>query len=76
MPDCTPTDFWSGVLVYVLPPGGALLSATALWVGSRARSTSKAALSTSLETARRLPMVSLSPDVIAQLRGAQDRRKS
>lgn len=47
MPACTPTDFWSGVLVYVLPPGGALLSATALWVASRARTTSTVALSTS-----------------------------
>jgi hypothetical protein len=35
-------------LTYVLPPVGALLSATALWVASRARSISGVALSTSL----------------------------
>ena len=47
MPDCTPSPFLVGILTYVLPPVGALLSATALWVGSRARTTSEDALQTS-----------------------------
>lgn len=48
MPTCTPSVYWQLILTYVLPPAGALLSATALWVASRARSTSQVALSTSL----------------------------
>lgn len=47
MLDCTPSAYWPLILGYVLPPAGALLSATALWVASRARSTSQVALSTS-----------------------------
>jgi hypothetical protein len=48
MLECTPVLYWQGILTYVLPPLGALLSATALWVASRARNTSQAAQSTSL----------------------------
>ena len=44
---CTPSASLTLVLAYVLPPVGALLSATALWVASRARSTSADAQSTS-----------------------------
>lgn len=44
---CTPSAYWPLILAYVLPPVGAVLSATALWVASRARSTSKDARSTS-----------------------------
>jgi hypothetical protein len=47
MLDCTPSAYWPLILAYVLPPVGALLSAIALWVASRARSTSGDALSTS-----------------------------
>jgi len=47
MPDCTPAFYWQPILTYVLPPVGALLSATALWVASRARTTSQDAQSTS-----------------------------
>ncbi len=39
------------ILTSLLPPVAALLSATALWVASRARSTSKDAQSTSLAVA-------------------------
>lgn len=46
--DCTPSGYWLLALTYVLPPVGALLSATALWVASRARGTSQVALLTSL----------------------------
>jgi hypothetical protein len=53
MLSCTPADFWQGIVTYVLPPLGALLSATALWVASRARSTSQDAQSTSLALADR-----------------------
>lgn len=75
MPDCTPAYYWQPVLTYVLPPAGALLSAIALWVGSKARSTSEAALSTSLEAVKRSSVVSLSHEQVESLRGALDRRK-
>lgn len=51
MLNCTPSAYWPLILGYVLPPVGALLSATALWVASRARSTSLDAQSTSLAIA-------------------------
>jgi hypothetical protein len=44
---CTPNDYWPLILAYVLPPVGAVLSATALWVASRARTTSQDAQSIS-----------------------------
>ena len=53
MLDCTPTVFWQSTLTSLLPPLSALLSATALWVASRARSTSRAARSTSQAVAYR-----------------------
>lgn len=53
MPHSTHVDFWTPILTYVLPPLGALLSATALWVASKARSTSADAQSTSLAVAHR-----------------------
>jgi hypothetical protein len=53
MLDCTPAAYWPGILTYVLPPLGALLSATALWVASRARNTSLDAQSISLGRADR-----------------------
>jgi hypothetical protein len=46
MLDCTPSASWQLVLAYVLPPVGALLSATALWVAAKARSISSDAHST------------------------------
>lgn len=48
-PDCMPSVYWQPILTYVLPPVGALLSAIALWVASRARDTSSVALLTSLQ---------------------------
>lgn len=51
MPACTPSAYWPLILAYVLPPAGALLSAIALWVASRARTTSQDALSTSVAAA-------------------------
>lgn len=51
IPDCTSSASFSLILTYVLPPVGALLSATALWVAARARSTSVDAQSTSLAVA-------------------------
>lgn len=75
-PPCTPEFYWQPVVTYVLPPAGALLSAIALLVGSRARSTSEVALSTSREAVRRSGQVSLSPDTLASLAAARDQRKS
>jgi hypothetical protein len=51
MLNCTPVDFWQAIGTFVLPPLGALLSSIALWVASRARSTSKDAQSISLALA-------------------------
>ncbi len=48
---CMPADYWQAILTSVLPAVGALLSATALWVASRARTTSRDARSTSLALA-------------------------
>ncbi len=47
MPNCMLAEFWPAILAYVLPPLGALLSATALWVAARAASISKDAQSIS-----------------------------
>lgn len=47
MQPCTSPVYWQPILTYVLPPAGALLSATALWVASKARSTSEDARQTS-----------------------------
>ncbi len=47
MPGCTPSAYWPQILAFVLPPVGALLSATALLVASKARTTSKDAHATS-----------------------------
>ncbi len=44
--DCTPAAYWPLILTSVLPPLGAVLSATALWVASRARYTSQDVQST------------------------------
>jgi len=75
MPDCTPGASLALILAYVLPPLGALLSATALWVASRARitsgdaqQTSQAAVSLSLLQHERRERNALPPD-------APDRRK-
>ncbi len=47
MLDCTPSAYWPLILAYVLPPVGALLSAIALWVASKARTISVDAHATS-----------------------------
>lgn len=53
MSDCTPGLYLAPILTYVLPPVGALLSAIALWVASKARTTSAVAQSTSQAVAHR-----------------------
>jgi F0F1-type ATP synthase alpha subunit len=76
MPDCTPSSSLSLTLVYLLPPAGALLSAIALWVGAKARSISKDALSTS-EAAVQLSLLPREPPARSAYRtGVPDRRKS
>lgn len=57
MPSCTPTAYLPLILGYVLPPVAALLSATALWVASRARITSVDAQSTSRGVADSLQLL-------------------
>jgi hypothetical protein len=65
---------WQPFLVSVSPAVSALLSATALWVASRARSTSKVAQQTSRVALGLSPgvsptsSVSLSPDIVEVLR--------
>lgn len=73
---CTPSASWALALAYVLPPVGALLSATALLVASRARSTSVAARSTSEALLRTSGQVPVSLAEIEQALRAQDRRRS
>lgn len=75
MPPCTEPAWLQPFLVYVLPAVGALLSAIAAWVASRARSTSAVALSTSQAAATASGLVSLSPEVRGWVRGAPDQRK-
>jgi hypothetical protein len=63
------------ILSYALPPASALLSAIALWVASRARSTSGVAQSTS-EAAVQLSLLPREPpEPSAWDPGAPDRRK-
>lgn len=69
------SDFSPALVAYVLPPAGALLSATALWVASRAHTTSQVAQSTSQAALKASGLVSVSPDVIAQVRRAPDPKK-
>ncbi len=76
MPGCTPSAYLPQILAYVLPPVGALLSATALWVASRARSTSVDAHATS-QAAVSLSLLASDPPVSRGFPpGAPDRRKS
>lgn len=76
MPLCTCTAFWPLILDWLLPPVAALLSATALWVGHRARSTSEAALSTSSVLATSSMQRRAPRDRRESPRDAPDRRKS
>lgn len=76
MPPCTEPFYWQPVLTYVLPPVGALLSATALWVASRARSTSADARSTS-QAAVSLSLLEHGTRALSESpRDAQDPKKS
>jgi hypothetical protein len=76
MLDCTPSAYWPLILAYVLPPVGAVLSAIALWVASKARSTSQDAQQTS-QGAVALSLLQAEPlERNAYRSGAADRRKS
>lgn len=75
MLDCTPSVFWQQFLIYVSPAVSALLSAIALWVASRARGTSKAAQSTSVEVEETLRQAYASLGPNGSLPDALDRRK-
>jgi pyrimidine deaminase RibD-like protein len=59
---CTPSAYWPLILAYVLPPVGAVLSAIALWVASKARSTSGDAHATS-QAAVALSLLQAEPPV-------------
>lgn len=72
---CTPSAYWPLILAYVLPPVGAVLSATALWVASKARSTSKDAQSTSLGIADSLQLLPEQQERRGSLRDAPDLKK-
>ncbi len=75
MPPCTEPAYLQPILTYVLPPVGALLSAIALWVASRARSTSGDALSTSQGAVALSLLPSERPAVRGFRVAAQDGRK-
>lgn len=76
MQPCTSTAFLDGILIYVLPPAGALLSATALWVGARARGISKDAQSTSQAAVSLSLLHAEPPSPSGYPTDAPDRRKS
>jgi hypothetical protein len=75
MPDCMPSDYWLLILTYVLPPLGALLSATSLWVAARARTISGDARSTSRAVAHATGVLPERRVRSALRPGAPDRRK-
>ena len=64
------------ILASLLPPVGAVLSAIALWVASRARSTSEDALSTSQAIGHSLHVLPERREHSASPKDAQDQRKS
>jgi hypothetical protein len=75
MLDCTPSAYWPLILAYVLPPVGAVLSAIALLVASRARSTSQDAQSTSLGVADSLSLLPEPLERRGSRTAARDRKK-
>jgi hypothetical protein len=75
MLDCTSPVYWQPILTYVLPPVGALLSATALWVASKARTTSVDAQSTSQAAVSLSLLHSEPPDLNVSALDVPDQRK-
>ncbi len=75
MLDCTPSAYWPLILAYVLPPAGAILSAIALWVASKARSTSVDARATSAAAVTLSLLQAEPPAPNAYPPDAPDRRK-
>jgi hypothetical protein len=76
MPDCTPAEYWPLILAYVLPPVGAVLSATALWVAARARTISADGLSTSQAAVTLSMLHGTPPESTATGKAATDPEKS
>jgi uncharacterized Tic20 family protein len=76
MPDCMPSASLPLILSYLLPPAGALLSAIALWVASKARSTSADAQSTSQAAVALSLLQAEPPEPNGYPPDAPDRRKS
>jgi hypothetical protein len=75
MPDCMQSPFLLALTAYVLPPAGAVLSAIALWVAAKARTTSADAHSTS-QAAVALSLLDAEPPRPSGSRTrAQDRKK-
>jgi hypothetical protein len=72
---CTPDTSLTLILTYVLPPLGALLSATALWVASKARTTSEDVRLTSEDLLASVQPPPGQPERRVSLRAARDRRK-
>jgi hypothetical protein len=76
MLDCTPSAYWPLILAYVLPPVGAVLSATALLVASKARTTSADAHATSAAAVSLSLLQSEPPVPNVYPPDAPDRRRS
>lgn len=76
MRHCTSPVSWQPILESLSPAVVALLSATALWVASRARSTSKDALWISESQERALALSLRRPTRNASPRAVRARRKS
>ena len=80
MLSCTSPDSWLQFLGSLSPAVAALLSATALWVAARARSTSEAAQSTSSDHEQLFgqllerPVRNVSPPAVRARRRSSSRR--
>jgi hypothetical protein len=74
--DCTPSAYWPLILAYVLPPVGAVLSATALLVASKARIISGDARATSQAAVALSLLQAEPPESNGYPADAPDRRKS
>lgn len=75
MPTCTPSDSWLLILTSLSPALAALLSATALWVAARARTTSRDAQSISQAVGHRSGLLPERRKSSGSPPGARERRK-
>ena len=76
MQPCTSPDYWIRTLDVLLPPAAALVSAIALWVAARARSTYRDEQRTLSSLVASVQRSSERPEPSGYRRRVRDRRKS